>query len=103
MEYTKETKKILDDAREVRCIIAYFPKLKRETEGRLLETLKEGYVRALTDAINEIKADIEEWERTGAEIFKKNAETKCGMAAGFMCDTCGRLDCESNPERIRES
>lgn len=99
MEYTKETEKVLDDAREIRNIIAFFPKLKREEEGRLQESLKEGYARALTDAIKEIKADIEEWETAGAEIFEKKTETKCGMAAGFQCDICGQLDCESNPER----
>lgn len=99
MEYTKETKKVLDDAREIRNITAYFPKLKREAEGRLLEMLKEGYARALTDALKEIKADIEEWETAGAEIFREEAATKCGMAAGFQCDICGQLDCESNPER----
>lgn len=99
MEYTKETKKVLDDAREIRETTAYFQKLKREPEGRLREKLKEGYARALTDAIKEIKADIEEWEKAGAEIFKKPAETKCGMSAGFQCDICGLLDCESNPER----
>lgn len=99
MEITKETKKVIDDLWEIHVIITYFPKLKRGPEGRLRETLKEGYARALTDAIKEIKADIEEWEKAGAEIFKKPAETTCGMAAGFQCDICGLLDCESNPER----
>lgn len=98
IDYTKETKKVLDGMKEVRLTTNYFPKLLREGQGRLREKLTEGYVEALTGALKDLNAALAEWEAAGAEIFEEKTETKCGMAAGFQCDICADYDCESNPE-----
>lgn len=100
IDYTKETKKVLDGMKEVRLTTNYFPKLLREGPGRLRDKLTEGYVEALKGALKDLDAALAEWEAAGAEIFEEKTEQKCerGMAAGFSCEICADYDCESNPE-----
>ena len=101
IDYTKETKKVLDGMKDVKKTLRYFPKVITEENQKLRDNLLKAYKNTLESDLLDLLNALLDWNDAGNQIFEEKTEApKCerGMAAGFSCDICGQLDCESNPE-----
>ena len=98
IDYTKETKKVIEKMKDVKKTLRFFPKVITEDNQKLRDNLLKAYKDTLEFDLLDLLNALLDWQDAGNQIFEEKAETKCGMAAGFQCDICGQLDCESNPE-----
>ena len=98
IDYTKETKKVIEEMKDVKKTLRYFPKVITEDNQKLRDNLLKAYKNALESDLLDLLNALLDWNDAGNQIFEEKNETKCGMAAGFQCDICADFDCESNPE-----
>lgn len=107
IDYTKETKKVIEEMKDVKKTLRYFPKVITEYNQKLRDNLLKAYKNTLKAYKNTLESDLLDllnalldWNDAGNQIFEEKTETKCdrGMAAGFSCEICADYDCESNPE-----
>lgn len=97
IDYARETKNIIEKVKDLQKALRYFPHIIAQDNTKLRDNLFEAYKKTLTSDLIDLLEALTEWHDHGKPIFKE-AETKCGMAAGLMCDICAQYDCESNPE-----
>lgn len=100
IDYTKETKKVLEEMKDVTKTLRYFPKVITEDNQKLRDNLLKAYKNTLESDLLDLLNALLDWNDAGNQIFEEKNETKCdrGMAAGFSCEICADYDCESNPE-----
>ena len=100
IDYTKETKKVIEKMKDVKKTLRYFPKVITEDNQKLRDNLLKAYKNTLESDLLDLLNALLDWNDAGNQIFEEKTETKCdrGMAAGFSCEICADYDCESNPE-----
>ena len=100
IDYTKETKKVIEEMKDVKQTLRYFPKVITEDNQKLRDNLLKAYKNTLESDLLDLLNALLDWNDAGNQIFEEKTETKCdrGMAAGFSCEICADYDCESNPE-----
>ncbi len=100
IDYTKETKKVIEEMKDVKKTLRYFPKVITEDNQKLRDNLLKAYKNTLESDLLDLLNALLDWNDAGNQIFEEKTETKCdrGMAAGFSCEICADYDCESNPE-----
>lgn len=100
IDYTKETKKVIEEMKDVKKTLRYFPKVITEDNQKLRDNLLKAYKNTLESDLLDLLNVLLDWNDAGNQIFEEKTETKCdrGMAAGFSCEICADYDCESNPE-----
>lgn len=100
IDYTKETKKVIEEMKDVKKTLRYFPKVITEDNQKLRDNLLKAYKNTLESDLLDLLNALLDWNDAGNQIFEEKTEPKCdrGMAAGFSCEICADYDCESNPE-----
>lgn len=100
IDYTKETKKVIEEMKDVKKTLRYFPKVITEDNQKLRDNLLKAYKNTLESDLLDLLNALLDWNDAGNQIFEEKTEAKCdrGMAAGFSCEICADYDCESNPE-----
>lgn len=100
IDYTKETKKVIEKMKDVKKTLRYFPKVITEDNQKLRDNLLKAYKNTLESDLLDLLNALLDWNDAGNQIFEEKIEPKCdrGMAAGFSCEICADYDCESNPE-----
>ena len=100
IDYTKETKKVIEEMKDVKKTLRYFPKVITEDNQKLRDNLLKAYKNTLESDLLDLLNALLDWNDAGNQIFEEKTETKCdrGLAAGFSCEICADYDCESNPE-----
>lgn len=100
IDYTKETKKVIEEMKDVKKTLRYFPKVITEDNQKLRDNLLKAYKNTLESDLLDLLNALLDWNDAGNQIFEEKTEPKCdrGMAAGFSCEICANYDCKSNPE-----
>ena len=100
IDYTKETKKVIEEMKDVKKTLRYFPKVITEDNQKLRDNLLKAYKNALESDLLDLLNALLDWNDAGNQIFEEKTEPKCerGMATGFSCEICADYDCEYNPE-----
>lgn len=100
IDYTKGTKKVLEEMEDVKKTLRYFPQVITEDNQKLRDNLLKAYKNTLESDLLDLLNALLDWNDAGNQIFEERTKTKCDrdMAAGFSCEICAYYDCESNPE-----
>lgn len=99
IDYTKETKKVIEKMKDVKKTLRYFPKVITEDNQKLRDNLLKAYKNTLESDLLDLLNALLDWNDAGNQIFEEKTETKCARGlAGFSCEICANYDCEYNPE-----